>query len=362
MFNTTGKKLLAVLSFAVMQSTHATIIYNNDGNKLDLNGAIHARHYFSDDTSWNGDNTFIRFGFKGQTKITDQLTGFGQWEINVMANHTESGTDTQSGNATRLGYAGLKYGQYGSLDYGRNWGIVYDVASLTDYAPIFNNLTYSGADNFMTGRSTGLLTYRNNGFFGLVNGLQLGLQYQGANDATTNTSGRSAIKSNGEGFGLSSGYNFDWGGSIIAAYASSKRTAAQQGLALGAGDKADIWSVGVKYDANQIYLAAVYAETHNLTPIKSLGFANKTIDWEAVAGYLFLSGFKPQIGYFQSKAQDVEGYGSFYLVKYYDAALMYYFNKNIVTYADYKINVLDKNNPVGISADGVFGLGLTYHF
>jgi len=362
MFNTTGRAIIALSSFLIIQSTYAAVIYDSDGNKLDLTGALHSRHYFSDDTTLDGDNTFIRFGFKGQTHITDKLSGFGQWEINVMANHTESGTDAQSGNATRLGYAGLKYGRYGSLDYGRNWGIAYDVESYTDYAPIFNNLTYSGADNFMTGRSTGLLTYRNNGFFDLASGVQFGLQYQGANDATTNTSGRPAIKSNGEGFGLSSGYNFDWGGSIIGAYTTSKRTAAQKELALGAGDNADIWSVGAKYDANQIYLAAVYAETHNLTPIKSLGFANKTIDYDFVAGYLFLSGFKPQIGYFQSKAKDVEGYGDFNLVKYYDVALMYYFNKNMVTYADYKINVLDKNNPVGIAPYSVFGLGLTYHF
>lgn len=353
---------VALISLVMAQSAYAAEIYNKNGNKLELTGALHARYYTSDDTSLDGDNTFVRFGFKGQTQITDTLSGFGRWEINVMANHSEAGTDAQTGNTTRLGFAGLQYGQYGSLDYGRNWGIVYDVASFTDYAPIFNNLTYSGGDNFMTGRSTGLLTYRNSSFFGLVNGLQFGLQYQGANDTATSNTGRSVIKSNGEGYGFSTGYNVDWGASLIGAYASSKRTAGQQALALGAGDKADIWSVGAKYDANQVYIAAVYAETHNLTPIKSLGFANKTIDWEGVAGYLFTTGIKPQIGYFQSKSKEVEGYGDFNLVKYYDVALMYYFNKNMVTYADYKINVLNKNNPVGIASDDVFGLGLTYHF
>jgi predicted porin len=32
------------------------------------------------------------------------------------------------------------------------------------------------------------------------------------------------------------------------------------------GDKADAWTVGAKYDANNVYLAAMYAETRNMTP------------------------------------------------------------------------------------------------
>ena len=64
---------------------------------------MHARHYFSDDISLNGDNTFIRFGFKGKTRINEWLAGYAQWEVNVQANHTESGSDAQTGNATRLG-------------------------------------------------------------------------------------------------------------------------------------------------------------------------------------------------------------------------------------------------------------------
>lgn len=34
----------------------------------------------------------------------------------------------------------------------------------------------------MTGRANGVLTYRNNDFFGLVDGLNIALQYQGKND------------------------------------------------------------------------------------------------------------------------------------------------------------------------------------
>ncbi len=38
---------------------------------------------------------------------------------------------------------------------------------------------------FMTGRTTGVATYRNNDFFGLVDGLNFAAQYQGKMTALT---------------------------------------------------------------------------------------------------------------------------------------------------------------------------------
>ena len=51
--------------------------------------------------------------------------------------------------------------------------------------PEFGGDSYSYTDNYMTARSNGLATYRNRDFFGLVEGLNLALQYQGK---TTKTS------------------------------------------------------------------------------------------------------------------------------------------------------------------------------
>lgn len=52
------------------------------------------------------------------------LTGYGQWEYNVQANNTETSSDQAW---TRLAFAGIKVGDYGSFDYGRNYGVLYDV-------------------------------------------------------------------------------------------------------------------------------------------------------------------------------------------------------------------------------------------
>ncbi len=171
------RKVLALMIPALLMAgaTHAAEIYNKDGNKLDLYGKVDGLHYFSDDKGADGDQTYMRLGFKGETQINDMMTGYAQWEYNIQANNTE-GSDNQSW--TRLAFAGIKVGDYGSFDYGRNYGVLYDVEGWTDMLPEFGGDSYTKADNFMTGRANGVATYRNTDFYGLVQGLNFALQYQ----------------------------------------------------------------------------------------------------------------------------------------------------------------------------------------
>jgi len=354
------RNILALVIPALLATgaANAAEIYNKDGNKLDLYGKVDALHYFSDDASNDGDQSYIRFGFKGETQINDQLTGYGQWEYNVQANNSE-GDDAQDGNKTRLGFAGLKFAQYGSLDYGRNYGVVYDAIGWTDMLPEFGGDSgYS--DNFMAGRSGGLATYRNSNFFGLVDGWDFAVQYQGKND-------RSDIRrANGDGWGLSTTYTSPIGISIVGAYASGDRTNDQNLATYGRGDKAQQWATALKYDANNVYLAALYSETRNATYIEdaagNTGFANKSQVIELVAQYQFDFGLRPSLGYVQSKGKDIENIGDADLYKYVDVGATYYFNKNMSTYVDYKINLLDNDNPLGLNTDNIVAVGLVYQF
>jgi len=122
------KSALALLTtaMAITTAAHAAEIYNKDGNKLDLYGKIKGLHYFSDNPGSDGDKSYMRMGFKGQTQINDMMTGYGQWEYQFNTNNSE-GSDANNGNKTRLGFAGLKFNDYGSVDYGRNYGVLYDV-------------------------------------------------------------------------------------------------------------------------------------------------------------------------------------------------------------------------------------------
>ena len=362
------RKVLALVIPALLAAgaAHSAEIYNKDGNKLDLYGKVDGLHYFSDDSSKDGDQSYVRLGFKGETQINDQLTGYGQWEYNVQANNTE-GADNQSW--TRLAFAGLKFANYGSFDYGRNYGVLYDVEGWTDMLPEFGGDSYTQADNFMTGRANGVATYRNNDFFGLVNGLNFALQYQGKNENAgsgegTNNGDRSVRNANGDGFGLSTSYDFGMGISAAAAYTSSDRTNDQMTQTTAQGDKAEAWTTGLKYDANNIYLATMYSETRNMTPYgNGNGVANKTQNFEVTAQYQFDFGLRPAVSFLMSKGKDLSKTdGDKDLVKYADIGATYYFNRNMSTYVDYKINLLDEDDSFysnnGISTDDVVALGL----
>ncbi|THD39038.1 porin OmpC, partial [Enterobacteriaceae bacterium ML5] len=229
----------------------------------------------------------------------------------------------------------------------------------TDMLPVFGGDTYTTTDNFMVGRSNSLATYRNQDFFGLVTGLNLALQYQAKNE----NDGRASNKANGDGYGASIDYEDIAGSGIgaVIAGSSSDRTNAQANSAIGGGDKASAWATALKYDANQIYLSAMYNETRNLASIPG-GFANKTQGYELVAQYQFENGLRPSIGYVQSKAKDVEGVGDADLVKYFEIGATYYFNKNMYTYVDYMINQIDDNNKLSVSSDDIVAVALTYRF
>ncbi len=393
------RKVLAMLvpALLVAGAANAAEVYNKDGNKLDLYGKVAGLHYFSDDAGSDGDMSYARIGFKGETQIADQFTGYGQWEYNLQANGTEGDGDN---SATRLAFAGLGFGQNGTFDYGRNYGVVYDIEAWTDMLPEFGGDTYAGADNFMNGRTNGVATYRNNGFFGQVDGLNFALQYQGNNEGSGDGflfgqegsgsgDGRKLSKENGDGYGMSTSYNFDFGLSFGAAYSNSDRTdeqtkpdfhntrAGDRNDITAGGETAEAWTVGAKYDANNVYLAAMYAETRNMTGYGDANaIANKTQNFEVVAQYQFDFGLRPSIAYLQSKGKDLGGwahdgngdprYTNKDLVKYVEVGATYYFNKNMSTYVDYKINLQDNDDDFyeanGIATDDIVAVGLVYQF
>ncbi|EHM1654673.1 porin [Salmonella enterica subsp. enterica serovar Saintpaul] len=374
------KNLIIFLGCAfTIFSTSAAEIYNKNGNKLNLYGKIDGLHYFSDDEASRGDKSYFRTGLSGVTQINDQLTGYGKWEYNILANQAEDSGD----NAwTRLAYAGLKHSTWGSIDYGRNYGILYDVESYTDMLPEFGGDSYTQSDVFMTGRTQGVATYRNKDFFGLLEGLNFGLQYQGKNTPAASdepSSVSTLARQHGDGYGGSLSYDTDMGLSIATAVASSDRTGEQKSAIrnnrqFASGDKARAWATGLKYDAHGVYLGAMYAETRNMTAygsggsIAGGGIAGNTRNTELTAQYQFDSGLRPALSYIASLAEKLHSpWGdNKYLVKYIDISMTYNLNKNISAYLDYKINLLDAGDDFyadnGIATDNIAALGLVYQF
>lgn len=80
------KSSLALMMMGLIASsaTQAAEVYNKNGNKLDVYGKVKAMHYMSDYDSKDGDQTYVRFGIKGETQINDDLTGYGRWESEFL--------------------------------------------------------------------------------------------------------------------------------------------------------------------------------------------------------------------------------------------------------------------------------------
>lgn len=350
---------LAVMALGVT-SVHAAEIYNKDGNKLDLYGKVKAVHSWTDGN--NADETYARLGFRGETQINDQLTGHGQFESQFDASKAEG---SQNGVKTRLAFAGLDYGHDVSFDYGRNYGIAYDVGAYTDTLSEFGGDSFEDADRFLTSRTSGVATLRTKNLFGAVDGLSVGAQFQGKGDANSEDPAKPNLtKQHGNGYGFSLGYDniADSGVSAIAAYTKSSITAAQKkGNTDGIwdGENAEFWGAGLKYDANAIYVATMYGESHNLLlntrEKNSQGVpqdADKAQHFEAMAAYVFDFGLRPNVGYVHTRDNNNND-----LTEYVALGTDYYFNKNMVADVGYKINLID-----GKDGDNQVVAGLTYQF
>lgn len=371
--------LAVVLPALLLSSTsYAVELYNKDGNTIDFYGYVMGDYHFSkkNDISTHGDQSNSRFGIKGTTEINPELKGFGHFEYNQPINNNENSFWGEEGEV-RLGYAGLTHDTYGTIQYGHNWSVMYDVTQYADMLPEFGEDTLgyfsevSGStvidpdSMFGSGRGNGMLQYRYS-----YAGFDMGLQYLASSTGVQ-----------GEGAGASLQYTFDSVGITLGgAYnAGSKDMQAIRNLENPNGgvtlapdfneSRAHMWALGAKYDLNNIYLSAVYAETNNQQPYVDINnnnnFADKTQAYFLTAQYTFDMGLTPGIAYAQGKAKSLNGYGDQDYSKYVDLSLNYAINNHFTTYVDYKINLLDNNEYTrqnSVLTDDVVAVAFQYNF
>ncbi|MCX8649274.1 porin [Gilliamella sp. B2776] len=372
---------IAIPALLIAGTANASIeVWNKDGNKVDFYGRVYALNYITDrnNQTGEGDKTTARLGMSGQTQITDSLTGYGRWEY-------EAKTGKDADNETRYAFAGLNFGDFGSFDYGRNDGVLKTLTSYTDVLPEFGGDASNNDFYALTARTKAVATYRNSDFFGLVDGLRFAVQYADNGD-NSSTDHFNRQTQNGHNSAEAWGSVVDWdvldtGLTVGAGYAQT-----------GGHKDAKSWSAGVKYDNNNIYLAALYIEGK-----QKYGWNNastnrraddlKTKGFEIVAQYgidFDIGRLTPSVAYIQHKVKDASsltsdaGLKGNDLAKYVDVGLTYDFNKNLSAIVDYKINLLDKDD-IGarraLYEDGTFtksqikatakdtvALGLIYQF
>lgn len=126
-------------------------------------------------------------------------------------------------------------------------------------------------DNYMNSRNRNLFTYLNNNLFVYIDGLNIVLQYQGKNTDNNESGVSTAKQNNGDGYGLSVIYNTDFGLSFGGSFSYSNSHNVNNDTVnyYANGKRAETWSIGAKYNTNNVYLASTYIETRNTIPFGS---------------------------------------------------------------------------------------------
>lgn len=331
----------------------AVDIYDKQGSRITVNGEIESKLMSSKDQDQDGNEIKVKLGLELESQLTDSASGFAKFEHETELHGGEGDKSNESKN--NLAFAGLKYDTH-HIDFGRNYGVIFDVASYTDGLPLFEGDFFSDSDISTTKEASNLLTYRQTDFFNLVKGLNFALQYQGKNSNNDEVQHQ-----NGEGWGASVSYNFSDNLQATMAYFHSKRTQQQQQIR--PGKSAEIWAVGFNYDAEPVKFAGLYSESRNIHSHEvddNVVIFGKVSTIELLTSYTFASGLEPGVAYFYSRADKAVD-----VVNYLNIFTNYNFNDNFKAYAAYKVNLLRNSqlgNELELARDNVIGIGMTYSF
>ncbi len=295
----------AILTGLVSATAGAATVYDKDGTSLKVGGRAEVRGLISDSVDGTmEDKSRARINFKGQTQITEDLTGFGVMEYEIKSGASEV--------SNRYLYAGLSTAA-GDFSYGRQDTANVQVSDLTDIAS-----EHSGIQQYIDSASD----KENNTF--LYAGEFAGLSVQ-ANFIASEEEDQDA-------FGISALYSLDGGVDLAAAYSDQ--------------DEENQITLGAAYTLNDLYLAATYA----------MGDASADTEFtslEVAAQYKVTKELR-MIGIYGMAEEETAGVTTD-TEDFITIEGQYRFNKSLRTFASYKLNNLD-------DADDELMLGLRYNF
>ncbi|WP_373419694.1 porin [Enterobacter sp. J49] len=332
--------------FSFSNLASAASLSRTRDHSLDFYGTLVARRFMSHKASDDGDRTYLYFGLKGTQWLSQDWQAYGQWEYTVSA-------EDASRNATRLAYLGIKQQTLGSLDVGRNWGVLYDATSLTDRSPLFREMSYNYVDNVMRGRAEDLLTYRQS--FNLARmPVHLALQYQFPGHQTD----RPVMKRYGKGLGASLGWSLTSRFSAIIAASTSTSTRSQRKNA-NYRNQIRTLAGGLRYQTPALYLAAVSTRSNNAIHPEPAANSSPAYSEEVLVKVMLTSRLQPHVGYTRLR-QTESGYHQD-ILNYEEVGLTYYLGKNMQIFMDYKLNNLRHRSSQPDVANKA-EIGLSYHW
>ncbi|MFT7053856.1 MAG: outer membrane porin protein LC, partial [Psychromonas sp.] len=276
--------------------------------KLSVGGRAEVRALFSDAVDGSMlDESRARINFEGETKISESLTGFAFMEYEI-----KPGSEAKN----RYLFAGIGT-QAGDFSYGRQDTSSVQTSDMTDIASY-----HSGQQQYIDSASdkqSNNFVFANNS----IKGLSLKTNYI-ANGDEDKTDAKPE-----DSFGISALYSMDFGLDLGASYSDQDQ---ENQMTLGAG-----------YTFEDLYLAATYA-------MGSVAQNDDFTSLEVAAQYKFTKEFR-MIAMYGMAEEDVAGDTEDFVA----LEGQYRFNKNLRTYASYKVNNLNDGEDELVA-------GLRYNF
>ncbi len=194
---------------------------------------------------------------------------------------------------SRLAYFGIANEKLGSLTFGKQWGVYYDIAGFTDNFSLFggaaNGVWTGGTDGGWkgTGRADNAVQYRNTiGNFEIA--------------------GQAQLFKNTESYGISAQYHIPMGLTIGAAYNDAGIVDPIKEVVNGIGDNTTNFISGINYKKGKYYGAFTFSVNDDNIVIEDTGYAVSipSYGYELSLGYTPTSKLSIQGGFNMVKARE----------------------------------------------------------
>ncbi|GAA5218362.1 porin [Corallincola platygyrae] len=380
--------LATATSFLLLPlSTSAIEIYTDNQASVGLGGYLQA-----DFRQSGGDNEMtdqasrINFDFAFDAGEGWQALAKIEWGLNLVDSTSEmqfgQGGDTLTSepkdqNDTvnlRLGYIGLSHDSYGTITFGKQWSVYYDVTERTDQMMVWGGEA-SGTFNYGsdggisgTGRAEQAIVYRNS-----IGNLDYAFQYQAKNSEETNiyecqvnpdmdcgdddVGDPISSFTYDKGYGAALTYHLPWNIDVGVGYNRSELDTTEGVNVAGFdGDYADALALGINYGqlSDQLYLAAVYYEGTN-HEFDDRGEIFDSQGVELYGHYRLNRAWRIYVGYNQLKDNDNNYEGS-YELKYYAVGASYQMSERVELFSESRID--DSTMADGSDADNIHSVGI----
>ena len=356
-------------------------LFENEKSAFNFNGNLAVFYLRNDDTKEVNDG-FSRFVFDFSHNMKDDWQAIATiiWGVKIsntdnqiVVNH-DGLTSTGPSEETiwlRQGFVGFGHEKYGRFTLGKQWGVSYDVANVTDWFEIFGGVA-QGTYNFGTdggfsgaGRAEQAMQYRIQ-----YNNLTFAAQYLVSNEQLElggdNGDGASAILNFTDSYGMSVLYKAPLDIGLGIAYNKAKLSLGADGESSNKIDD-ELITASITYREHNNpgwYVAFVYTDMSNHDYNDAGKVMNKAQGMELLTEYRFENDISLIYGYIslEDKSDSLVGSDGTYHRKYSILSAKYHWDDDFYIFLESKIDDSTLSVQGSDLAEDAIGIGMMFEF